>query len=205
MSRLPTSTPPYRFAVGPLATNGYREVVSRPLYTPHECHRLVSMMTDDGWTAAGITGNEGSGSRTGAKVRSASTQNLPPAAGWAVERLVRAITAINEEIFRFRLWGIPSTDVPSIVRYLADEGGHFSPHIDAGSGMSTRKVTYVVQLSDPGDYAGGDLVVQEGGKAAPKEQGMLTLFPAMLTHVVAPVLRSKRYALIGWVHGPTLA
>jgi PKHD-type hydroxylase len=205
MSRIASPTPPYRYAVGPLATNGYREVVTRPLYSPDECDRLIGCVQDGDWKLAEVTRDEGYGSRTDARVRSASTQNLPAEAAWAVERLVRAIASVNEAVFRYRLWGVPISDVPSVVRYRANEGGHFSPHIDAGVGMSTRKITYVVQLSDPSTYDGGDLVIQDGGKAAVKDRGALTLFPSMLTHVVSPVVQGERYALIGWVHGPTLA
>jgi PKHD-type hydroxylase len=205
VSRSAALTPAYRYAVGPLASNGYRDVVTRMLLSPDECERLVAMTTEQGWRAASVVGDTGYGARTDANIRSASTQNLPPEGDWAIERLVAAISSANDEVFRYELWGIPLNDLPSVVRYRANEGGHFSPHIDAGAGMSTRKLTYVVQLSAPDTYTGGDLVVQEGGKVAPREQGMLTVFPSMLTHVVSPVVQGERHALIGWVHGPTLA
>ncbi|UDY33960.1 2OG-Fe(II) oxygenase [Dermatobacter hominis] len=194
---------PYRFQVGPLATDTYRETVQSPLFDPDECRRIVATLRDDGWKVAEVTKERGYGSKTDAAIRSASTQMLPELDGWVVRRLVDELARINDETFRFDLWGMPISDAPSVIRYRANEGGHFSPHIDAGPGMATRKLTYVVQLSDPEDYTGGDLVVIDGGHPASKEQGVLTVFPSVLSHVVSPVIVGERYALVGWVHGPT--
>ena len=194
---------PYRFEVGPLATNTYRDVVATPLFDPEECARIVGLMVDEGWKQAEVTKEHGYGSKTDAAIRSASTQGLPDGSEWIVARLVDALSRINDETYRFDLWGVPVNDVPAVLRYRANEGGHFSPHIDAGPGMATRKLTYVVQLTDPDEYTGGDLVVIDGGRPASKEQGVLTAFPSVLSHVVSPVIVGERYALVGWVHGPT--
>lgn len=67
-----------------------------------------------------------------------------------------------------------------------------------------RKLSLVVQLSDPGDYEGG--AFEFFGLSCPGEsfapRGSLLIFPAYLQHRVAPVTRGLRRSLVSWVEGP---
>ncbi|TMV52564.1 2OG-Fe(II) oxygenase, partial [Thioclava sp. BHET1] len=90
--------------------------------------------------------------------------------------------------------------------YGAEAEGHFGWHSDIGAGVvaGKRKLTMVVQLSDPSEYEGGrletraDLDVRE----APRDQGSATLFPSFVLHRVTPVTRGARHSLTIWAHGP---
>jgi PKHD-type hydroxylase len=61
-----------------------------------------------------------------------------------------------------------------------------------------------VQLSDPSDYEGGDLLlhISADPKKAPKNQGQVILFPSHTLHEVTPVTKGIRYSLVAWVTGP---
>jgi len=181
----------------------FREVRATPLYTTEECGALLGSLPEDGWRNAGVTESRGAGSRYDATVRSATLQNLPQDETWPSRRLLDAIGEINSAAFRFDIRGIDHGDPPSVVRYEAGSQDHFRPHQDAGASQSHRKLTFVVQLSPPDSYVGGDLVFLEGGSAASREQGTLTVFPSFLTHVVSPVVAGTRFAVVGWIHGPT--
>ena len=73
-------------------------------------------------------------------------------------------------------------------------------------GMSQRKLSVVVQLSDPKDYKGGEFEIANADydkqtKSNIKEKGSIIVFPSFLEHRVKPVTEGKRLSLIGWIKG----
>lgn len=86
--------------------------------------------------------------------------------------------------------------------------GHYDWHVDLGtSHTSFRKLSLVIQLSDPNDYEGGDLrifdpVVSDENfpyKDVPKGKGTAILFPSFIPHKVTPVTKGLRKSLVWWV------
>jgi PKHD-type hydroxylase len=67
----------------------------------------------------------------------------------------------------------------------------------------SRKLSIVVQLTDPKDYKGGELQLFEGGDpiVITKQQGMVTLFPSYMLHQVTPVTKGMRHTLVAWIGG----
>jgi PKHD-type hydroxylase len=67
-----------------------------------------------------------------------------------------------------------------------------------------RKLSFVVQLSDPDDYEGGNLqLLAEDGKSyfAPRKRGTVIVFDSRTQHRVLKVTRGVRKSLVGWVCG----
>jgi PKHD-type hydroxylase len=67
-----------------------------------------------------------------------------------------------------------------------------------------RKLSFVLQLSDPDDYEGGNLqLLDEGGKSyiAPRKRGTVILFDSRTQHRVLPVKSGLRKSIVGWVVG----
>lgn len=93
-----------------------------------------------------------------------------------------------------------------VARYDAARQGHFDWHSDIGrTGLAARrKLTMVVQLSDPDSYAGGALELwpDAGRHEAPRLRGSATLFPSFVLHRVSPVTQGTRWSLTLWAHGP---
>ena len=68
-----------------------------------------------------------------------------------------------------------------------------------------RKLSFVVQLSDPDDYEGGNLqLLAEDGKSyfAPRKRGTVIVFDSRTQHHVLKVTKGTRKSLVGWVVGP---
>lgn len=68
-----------------------------------------------------------------------------------------------------------------------------------------RKLSFVLQLSDPDDYEGGNLqLLDEGGKSyiAPRKRGTIILFDSRTQHRVLKVRKGVRKSLVGWTVGP---
>jgi PKHD-type hydroxylase len=62
-------------------------------------------------------------------------------------------------------------------------------------------LSLTVQLSNPEEYSGGELVIYPEF-VAPKDQGTMTVFPSFMCHDVRPVLTGVRYSLVSWLAGP---
>lgn len=127
-----------------------------------------------------------------------------PGTDWMTERLVAAVRGANRAIFGFALDAFAES--PQVARYDAARRGHFGWHADIGEGpvAGRRKLTLVVQLSEPDAYAGGALEIWRGAAAmtAPRTQGAAVVFPGFLPHRVTPVTRGARQSLTVWAHGP---
>ena len=68
-----------------------------------------------------------------------------------------------------------------------------------------RKLSFVLQLSDPDDYEGGNLqLLDEAGKSyfAPRQRGTVVLFDSRTQHRVLPVTSGLRKSIVGWTVGP---
>jgi PKHD-type hydroxylase len=68
-----------------------------------------------------------------------------------------------------------------------------------------RKLSFVLQLSNPDEYEGGNLqLLDESGKSyiAPRKRGTVILFDSRCQHRVLPVKSGLRKSIVGWVVGP---
>jgi PKHD-type hydroxylase len=89
--------------------------------------------------------------------------------------------------------------------------GYYGWHEDlrwipqAGSN-SQRKLSFVLQLSDPSTYTGGDLEFQMNEQspmpADLRVKGTTIVFPSFIKHRVVPVTSGTRYSLVTWYEGP---
>lgn len=94
---------------------------------------------------------------------------------------------------------------PLIVSRAADGGG-YGNHIDnalmAASGRRMRSdLSFTLFLSDPSDYEGGELVVEDpfADQTVKLPAGDLLLYPSGSIHRVEPVTRGARLACVGWI------
>lgn len=68
-----------------------------------------------------------------------------------------------------------------------------------------RKLSFVLQLSNPEDYEGGNLqLLDEELKPyiAPRQRGTLILFDSRTQHRVLKVTKGLRKSIVGWTVGP---
>lgn len=118
-----------------------------------------------------------------------------------LERLV--LDALNKNA-EFRRVAIPRViRTPMFSRY--EPGMHYGLHVDdalMGTGTKGRTdLSVTVFLTDPGDYDGGELVVQSpyGELDIKLPAGAAVVYPSSTLHRVAPVTRGERLAAVTWV------
>ena len=123
-----------------------------------------------------------------------------PEINWLYQKLTGIITKLNEEYFRFDLFGFIESF--QFTEYNAPSG-YYGKHVDIVYDGPVRKLSFVLQLSDPKDYEGGELQLHLGRMpdVMKKEQGTLIAFPSSTLHEVTPVTQGKRYSLVGWITG----
>ncbi len=120
---------------------------------------------------------------------------------WLFEQLCHIARELNKQYFGFDLHGI--SDLQYTV-YTGEESGFYDWHIDKmGKGRTPRKLSLVLQLSDPQDYEGGELWLHGTRKMVlTKGYGLVHVFPAFTLHRVTPVTAGVRKSLVAWFEGP---
>lgn len=166
-----------------------------------ECARLVGMAEAAPLKDAGLVGRV-----TAHQIRRAGIVWLDdlPEGAWAMDRMIALVARANRESFGFDLSDFGES--AQIARYRAEDGAHFDWHSDIGTGTQAarRKLTVVVQLSDPAGYQGGQLELRpdHAPVTAAPAQGTATIFPSFVLHRVTPVTAGIRWSMTLWAHGP---
>jgi PKHD-type hydroxylase len=164
--------------------------------TPEECKRVIEYGTSLDMVA-GKTAKQ----RALAIRKSRISWIYPtPESEWFYSRLCGAIIQANVESFRFKLFGM--IEGMQFTEYVAPDG-HYGKHIDKRINEDVRKLSLVLQLTDPSEYEGGDLLLHLGNEpdTAPRAQGSVTIFPSYVLHEVTPVTSGTRHSLVAWVTG----
>lgn len=93
--------------------------------------------------------------------------------------------------------------------YHAVNNGKYDWHHDTFWGNPTtydRKISIVIQLSDPKDYEGGDFQLdsqyEQPNPESIKKKGSVIVFPSFIPHRVTPVTKGTRRSLVTWIQGP---
>lgn len=168
-------------------------------FSAPECAQLTRLFTDLGSTDGGLVAG-----RFDQKVRQSSLVWLPDAEeySWVDTRLARLAADANRDLFGYALDGFD--EQLQIAAY--GPGHYYDWHIDRGQGSvaGRRKLTLSVQLTQPGDYVGGELELNADGHPfqVPRAQGTAAVFASTTLHRVAPVISGLRHSLVAWTHGP---
>lgn len=169
--------------------------------SPDQCDHLIGLVQASDLREARVVGGADA-----PQIRRAEVAWLDdiPAASWVMDRMVRLVADANRDSFNFDLTEFGES--PQVARYGAERAGHFDWHSDIGAGTwaAQRKLTIVVQLSDPAGYDGGELQVWPDSTviAAPRTRGQAAIFPSHVLHRVTPVTHGTRWSLTLWAHGP---
>lgn len=127
----------------------------------------------------------------------------PKEFAWAYERVALVVAKVNFYHYRYELTNI--SGAIQLGNYKAANKGKYDWHIDSGY-MSMRKLSFILQLSNPEEYKGGDVHIKIGKDASPalpKKRGDMVIFPSHTLHRVKPIKSGNRQSLVAWISGPT--
>ena len=135
-------------------------------------------------------------------------EQLPPDSEVARQLGKRVLSALTANP-QFISAAIPLKIFPPLFnRYAASDGHHFGLHVDNAvrgdhlTGLRIRTdLSVTLFLSEPGDYDGGELVVEDlyCSHEIKLPAGDLVLYPASSLHLVTPVTRGTRVASFFWL------
>lgn len=174
-------------------------VVIKRVLSPDKCARIVALAGDT--TRATIEGGRNAPQQRNSRV---AWIGQSEESRWLFEYLGHRLNSVNDRFFHLKLAGF--TEPLQFAEYGPEE--HYGWHLDMGRGEHRiRKLSFVVQLSDPRDYDGGVFQITTDGSptAMPQDQGSVIAFPAYVMHRVTPVTRGLRRSLVGWIGGPPFA
>jgi len=122
---------------------------------------------------------------------------------WLYVRLEEVVLRLNTEIYKYELFGLVEAFQYTV--YDGEEGGHYNWHVDMGrENVEPRKISLSLQLTDPVDYEGCNLVLEagDGPYVAERGRGTVVAFPSYVLHRVTPIESGTRKSLVVWVAGP---
>jgi PKHD-type hydroxylase len=126
---------------------------------------------------------------------------------YILDLIWRSALDANHNHFNFHL---SKLDYLQFTEYDAAYAGHYKTHKDIfwlnGDPLYHRKLSFIIQLTDPTEYDGCDfeLYADHGSlnSSSIRDRGTIIFFPSFIPHRVTPILRGKRQSLVGWIDGP---
>lgn len=181
------------------------------VFSARQCGRIAALAERFGSSGADLEGDEGQ-AVSDASIRRSATAWIPPEddTWWIYDKLAKVAERANRR-YGFELTGF-GEDL-QLTTY-AERGDFYTWHQDGLDGaLSGRKLSLVVQLSDPAGYAGGELqffdmldllddVELAEHQVALAQQGTVVAFPSFEYHRVLPLRSGLRRSLVAWVSGP---
>ncbi len=114
----------------------------------------------------------------------------------------------NHDFFNFH---ITRLSFIQLAEYSSDIQGEYKRHHDVfwmnGDPHFHRKLTCVIQLTDPTTYEGGDFEMYDLSQNSPdkeeiRQQGTAIFLPSFISHAALPVTKGTRHSLAVWMEGP---
>lgn len=172
-------------------------------FSPEECDKILATTKD----LPGMPGKAGGTIQE--QVRRSSVKFVPkehPSLQWVFDDLWKLVLVVNQKYFGFN---INQLNFFQVAEYQAENQGEYKRHKDVfwlTKEPTHRKISCVVQLSDPGDYDGGQLELYGCQIPFPTNKvlnrGTAIFFPSFIDHAALPIKRGIRKSLAAWFMGP---
>jgi PKHD-type hydroxylase len=173
-------------------------------FTDDEIKKLIKTCEMRNSTKATIGGHEDDSDFSDIRESEARWISLQNDTTWIYDRVAFIVRQLNGQFFNFDISGF--VEDFQYTTYYGDKKGHYDWHVDMGNKSSTspRKLSLVMQLSDPSEYEGGELQLMSSANpvTVEKKKGFIAVFPSYMLHKVTPVTSGTRKSLVIWVAGP---
>lgn len=131
-----------------------------------------------------------------------NNQQLPESAPQIMALRQLVLVALNRNALFFTA-ALPSKILPPFFNCYSGETNHYGFHIDNamrmmpdGSGYVRADVSATLFLSEPEDYEGGELIIEDtfGRQSVKLKAGSLVVYPSSSVHEVTAVTKGARMA-----------
>jgi len=164
------------------------------LFNAEECEKIINGCIEDLWLPVKVIGTKDLHSSTRQKLRG-------EVEGFPFENIKSVTKTANEEIYDFKLIGVIDQDFPQIYKYEAND--YYNWHMDLTPMAPSRKISFIINLSNPEAYEGGEIEFLniDSAKGATSEQGTCLIFPSWTVYKINPVTKGKKLLILGHIHG----
>ena len=164
------------------------------IFSKEECEQVMANCIDELWLPSTVVGDT--------EFHRSRRQKLRGEVDGFPFLNIRDVTKLaNSEIYDFSLMGIIDQDYPQVFKY--SEKDFYKMHMDLNPMAPSRKLTFIINLSDPAAYEGGTiefLNIKVDSKLT-VEQGSCLVFPSYIPYEITPVTSGVKNVIIGHVHG----
>lgn len=175
-------------------------------FSPETCNRIISLAK----LLPEKNGTMSNAERLDTSYRSSKVRFIPHThkdfSDFYLE-IVDMFHECNKNAFGADLWNLTQIQ---FTEYKSEYSGKYEWHNDVnwdGQTMHHRKLSMVIQLTDPSEYEGADLEMQPLFLGPPdreqlRQQGTVIVFPSFLMHRVTQITSGTRHSLVAWIDGP---
>ena len=134
-------------------------------------------------------------------------ENTDQRFNWLFQEIWNMGLQANDEWFNFH---VSRLSYIQLAEYDESYEGEYKKHHDVfwmnNDPKYHRKLTCVIQLSDPSTYEGGDFQIFDTTSAPDAQeirtQGTAIFIPSFIEHQATPVTKGTRYSIAAWFDGP---
>jgi PKHD-type hydroxylase len=178
-----------------VASKEILSITTATLFSSAECEKIKSTAISELWLKTKVIGDQDLHRCERQKLRGELT-------GFPFSNIHAITKEANDKVFDFDLLGIIDQDYPQMFRYK--ENDYYDLHVDINPLSITRKLSFIVNLSDPSEYTGGEIQFLNTSieKELVTSVGSIIIFPSFLPYKITPVLSGEKYIITGHIHGP---
>lgn len=176
-------------------------------FSQQDCDNIVSLAetVPEENAKVGVSGELVDSSYRKSKIR--FIQKTDQRFNFVFDAIWKMAIQANDEFFSFHL---SKLDYLQYTEYDSLYQGEYKKHHDVfwinNDPTYHRKLSCVIQLSDPQDYEGGNFEVYDTtyplDSSIIKDRGTVIFIPSFTTHAVSPVTSGFRRSLVAWIDGP---
>jgi PKHD-type hydroxylase len=177
-------------------------------FTPEQCNKILEdglkIPAQDAKLGVAGMGDYINDNYRKSKIRFIQFNN--PDFTWLFDELWKMGMQANRDWFNFH---ITNLSFIQLAEYDESYQGEYKKHHDVfwvNNDNYHRKLTCVIQLTNPAEYEGGDFEMYDLNQYPDKEemrtQGTAIFLPSFINHAALPITKGKRYSLVVWMEGP---
>jgi PKHD-type hydroxylase len=173
----------------------------RNVLSPEEVRHARKILDSAPWGDGRMTAGEQS-------ARMKNNQQLPETCKETIELQKMVLAGLGRHQIFFSA-ALPKQISPPLFNRYGGASNNFGNHVDSavrylrdGAGRVRTDISCTVFLSDPDEYDGGELVVEDtyGQHGVKLPAGDMVLYPGHSVHRVLPVTRGWRLGSYFWIH-----
>lgn len=177
-----------------VASREILNITRADIFSPEQCQRIRETIIEELWLDVKVVGDENLHLGSRQKLRGQITS-------FPFVDLKEITKQANDDIFDFDLLGIIDQDYPQIFKYT--ENQYYNLHVDINPFAPSRKISFIVNLSDQNEYEGGEInflntKMQDNNHM---RQGSILIFPSFIPYEITPVTKGTKLIIVGHVHG----